>query len=176
MSNRYETKLKIAEKENKGFQEFKKWVYQIDPKASSVTPTQLGWHYDVSYYQGQKFYRVELKHMPDKTYAKYDKIILNLQKTLPLPGGKESDQAADIFWINYKDYTVTISKDQINEYIKQAGLNAFIMQYQYVVEMDPSKGKELQIQVQIPHEYEGVYYTLYKGTECIKNARKRRNP
>ena len=69
MPNRYETKLKIAEKENKGFQEFKKLVYQINTKASSVTPTQLGWHYDVSYYQGQKFYRVELKYMADKCYV-----------------------------------------------------------------------------------------------------------
>lgn len=173
MSNRYETRLKIAEKEVEGFQEFKKWVYQVNTTTTSVTPTKEGWHYDVEYYDknGARHNRVELKYMPEKVYTNYDKVILNLEKALDLPGGKECHKAADLFWIQYKDYTVTISRDQINDYIKNTGIYAFIMQSQYVIEMDPTKGKKLQIQVQIPHEYEGVYYTLYNGTECVKNAK-----
>ena len=173
MAGKYETKLKIAEKEAQGFDEFRKWVYAINTTTTSVTSTKEGWHYDVDYYDknGIRHNKVELKYMPEKVYTNYDRIILNFEKVLNLPGGEDRDKAADIFWIRFKDYTVTISKDQIDKYIKHAGLNAFLIQNQYIVEMEPSKGKKPQIQFQIPHKYEGIYYTLYNGTECVKNAR-----
>lgn len=157
--NKYEKNLRITEKEQQGFHSFKNWLMQLNTRVTSVTAKPYGCHYDADVYMGSKLSKVEIKYMPQKYYNDYPIVTLNFYKTLP-----NYNQQADIFYLEYADdIRVSISKEQVDEFVKDYGTKAFIIKLQNEVEVDPKSPKIPQIQLAIPHETAGKYFTLYNG-------------
>lgn len=169
--NKNEENRKIDEKATLGFNVFSKWLRKLNPKTSNMTSTPPDWHYDVDvFFDGCKPHKVEVKYMPQKVYDNYEYVTLNFEKPLQLPTTpKDKGVPGDMYYIQYADdVVVTMSRENIDNFIKDYGLCAFQVSNQYITEMNPSKGKKMQIQLAIPHKEAGKYFRLYKGQKRVK--------
>ena len=168
--NEKQTRLRIGEKEVQGFKNFRDWAYNVNPAITSISSTNYGYHYDSDLYIGSDHKKVEIKYMPGQDYNKYDIITLNFQKVLQIPSADpESGKPADIYFFQYSDdIIVTASRDNLDKFVREYGLGAFTVKTVNKCEMDPSQGKENQIQLAIPHNEFGKYFRLYKGTTRVK--------